>query len=291
MEEELVQQFKATCFDETVITNTGMDYDVSFTDDISDIFLIVPKIKYLNGTVAVYQESVHFFIEKQDGTTTLSFHEVGYYMLTVSTSLTTTNTLINFGMQRSCGTLCTRPVCQNKGTCKVKGRNELPRDIIECPPGNGCQFVSQDVFATGEPVGDAIVVKSCDEFIDAVCNKFDTEGGKVNVFFNGHGNTGLFSINGDHVSKGNACYNKICEQLKDKIETLTLFTCSTARGTVGKQFVQCLANCLNAVVQAWERNLYTRWRRFLFFSSAPRWSIQRGFTDPFEVQPASNGPE
>ena len=29
--------------------------------------------------------------------------------------------------------------------------------------------------------------------------------------------------------------------------------------------------------------------QFSFFSSAPKWSTQRGFTDPFEAKPVTNG--
>ena len=208
-------------------------------------------------------------------------------MLTVFTSTTTMNTLLNIGMRRSCDTVC-QP---NDGTCQDKDKkdNELPKDIIECPPGNDCQFVSQDVFDTGEPVGNAVVVRSCSEFVEAVCNKSEAKRGKVDVFFNGHGNIGRFFINDECVSKGNACYKMICKKLKKKIKTLTLYTCSTTEGRDGKTFVQCLANCLNAVVHAWEKDLHTDWFSFLFFSTAPKWSTQRGFTDPFEAKPVTNG--
>jgi len=44
------------------------------------------------------------------------------------------NTLLNIGMRHSCDTVC-QP---NDGTCQDKDKkdNELPKDIIECPPGN-----------------------------------------------------------------------------------------------------------------------------------------------------------
>jgi len=85
LEGVLVQQFKENGYNETLVPN-NTDYVVSFVTDIQAV-LIVPKIKYLNGTVAGYQEGVDFLIEVRNGTVTLSFHEVGYYMLTVFTGI------------------------------------------------------------------------------------------------------------------------------------------------------------------------------------------------------------
>lgn len=281
LEKVLVQQFKENGYNETLVPENGTDYEVSFATDIQAIFLIVPKIKYLNGTVGVYQKGVDFFFEAQNGTATMSFHEVGYYMLTIFTSTTITNTLLNVGMRRRCDT-----VCQPNGTCKDKGKIQLPQDEINCPPDDGCQLISKDVFDAGHPVFNAVVVRSCDEFVDAVCNKFEAKEGKVDVFFDGHGNNGLFSVNGDCVEKGSACYNKICEKLKDKIKTLTLYSCKTAGGAVGKVFIQSLANCLKAVVRAWEKILSTPFYQFIPVKIT--WSTQRGFLDPVEAKPVLN---
>lgn len=282
LEERVVEQFVADDYDHVLVPELNTDrflYEVNFSSPIRAVYLIAPTIKFFNGTVAAYQDGVEFSLEVQERSVAIWFQEVGYFMLTISTGESKENILLSVGMGPSCDT-----VCQAGAPCKGD-EDELPRDVIECPPSTECQLVSGEVASTGEPVGDAVVVETCDEFIEAVCDKFEDKGGKVDVYFNGHGNQGRFFINDDKVEKDNECYSEICEKLRGKIKTLTLYTCSTAGGEVGTTFVKCLANCLNATVRAWQKTLYTRFFRFLFLSGFLRWSTQRGFTEPVEAMP------
>ena len=273
LEDTLVQQFKENGYNEVFIAATfrrgRSRFPVCYIaqgHNIQDAFLIVPKIKYLNGTVTVYQEYEDFFaFIRNRRSVVILFRSYGYFLLRIVTSRTQENILVNVGMRPSC-----ENICPPSEQCAL-GDNELPRDIIKCPPNNECHLFSHEAaFDRDEaenllsiPIGNAVIVRTCDDFIEAVYNKSEAKGGKVDVYFEGHGNKGLFNIGifeapveTGIVKKGSPCYNKICMELKNKINTLTLYSCSTAGGAVGKAFIQCLANCLNARVRAWEKTLY-----------------------------------
>ncbi len=290
MESVLVQQSKTNGYSEIRVPKVGRkyyDYKLWFSD-IQAIFFIPPKIKFLDGTVRAYQEGVDFIIDTSRRHITVRFRRIGYFLLSVFTNTTQENTLLNVGMRPSCESVCT-----NSEECEDDAV-EIPRDMIECPPNNECHLFShQAVFYEDDdgndqmvPVGNAVVVRTCNEIIEAVCNKSKAKGGKVDVYFEGHGTNGLFDVGefngpGERVEKGSDCYDQICMNLKNKIKTLTLYTCGTAGGETGKTFIRSLANCLNATVQAWEKNLYIGGGDV----DSLVWSTQRGFTDPMEVKP------
>ncbi len=290
LESLLVQQIKANGYSEIRVPKVGRKhygYRLRFPD-IQAIFFIPPKIKFLDGTVRVYQEGVDFTIDTSRRHITVRFRRIGYFLLSVFTSTTQENILLNVGMRPSCENICTSSEeCEDDAA-------EIPRHMIVCPPNNECHlfshqavfYIDDDGDVQMEPVGNSVVVRTCDEIIEAVCNKSKAKGGKVDVYFEGHGASGLFDVgefNGprERVEKGSDCYDKICMKLKDKINTLTLYTCGTAGGEKGKTFIQCLANCLDATVQAWEKTLYIGGDDV----ESLVWSTQRGFTDPVEVKP------
>ena len=88
LEDVLVKQFIAENYTQIVVPENSPDqfhYKVSFSSPIRAAFLIVPKVRYLNGTVTTYQEGVDFSSETRAETISLWFYDVGYFMLTVYT--------------------------------------------------------------------------------------------------------------------------------------------------------------------------------------------------------------
>ena len=100
----------------------------------------------------------------------------------------------------------------------------------------------------------------------------DAVGGPIALVFVDHGCQGQFTINGtDRVSLAAADstnLRKLCN-LKGKISSLTLLSCSTGNGTAGMAFLQALANCLGVPVtgytgnvRSWNRNGRRVWGSF-----------------------------
>ena len=303
LEQDLVQQITLSgCSEvtlEAVVLPSGAKiyhYTVNSNVVITAVFLIPPQWDYLNGTVTVYIEGIDYFITATSHTISLEFVFPGFFVLSFNTITSQENVKINVGMRASCDN-----ICEDNEACHIDD-DGIIYDSIPCPVNNECTLISHEVTMeidnkTKEiiflPVDNATVVETCNQFIEAVCNKFVAKGGKVNVDFDGHGNNGRFDIGrfneSDYVNvtKGSDCYNKICQELKNKIETLTLFACSTAGGERGPVFLQCLANCLNATVKAWKRDLYIH-----AYTTEPTtdvesnvWCTQRGFTVPVVKRP------
>ena len=315
MENKLVEDFKEQGYseislhrvDEDTVTpqliDTPFVYKLKTRRPITGVYLIPPKYVYLNGSVTTYKEHIDFRIRCRRKSITIAFNRVGYFHLSVITARKSKrerraafqeNMILSAGMTSSCDNTCE----PNAKECKKEDCDHLPRDTIECPPNNNCNIISHDasIYNTSsgplqQPVGNGVVVKTCDEFISAVCDKFDAAGMKVNVYLDAHGNNGFFVIGEydgakEYVTKGSTCYNKICMELKDKISTLTLFSCSTAGGTNGPTFMQCLANCLNANVKAWKKKLYIEADWNTTNVTSIRWSTPRNYTTPCEATPS-----
>ena len=313
MENSLVTDFKDQGYSEISLQRAELGshgkvlnpfrYKLKTSRTITAVYLIAPKYVYLNGTVTRFEENVDFVIRCSKRSVILECNRVGFFHLSVLTktngrrlqrAISQENMILSAGMTSSCDNTC-KPGAEK---CKVVDCDHLPRDTIECPPNNNCNIISHDasIYNTSsgtlqQPVGNGVVVKTCDEFIEAVCDKFDAAGGKVNVYFDAHGNNGFFVIGEydgpkEYVSKGSSCYNKICMELKNKIDTLTLFSCSTAGGTSGPTFMQCLANCLNANVKAWKKKLYIEAAWNTTNVTSIRWSTPRNYTTPCEATPS-----
>lgn len=132
------------------------------------------KIKQLEGTVTVYEEGVDFFVEVSNDAVTVQFRRIGYFLLSVITSTSQENSLLSVGMRPSCENVFTPPEdCSNEGDL-------IPPGMIERPPNNECHLFSHEaVFYTDddgnaqkEPIGSAVIVKTCDDIVEAVCKKF-----------------------------------------------------------------------------------------------------------------------
>jgi len=314
MESSLVKDFKVQGYSEISLQRTEIgthgtvrnpfQYRLRTRRAITAVYLIAPKYVYLNGTVTRFEENVDFRIRCSRKSVTVECNRVGFFHLSVFTKksgrrepravTSQENMILSAGMTSSCDNTC-KPGAEK---CKKVDCDHLPRDTIECPPNNNCNIISHDasIYNTSsgplqQPVGNGVVVKTCDEFIEAVCDKFDAAGGKVDVYVDAHGNNGFFVIGEydgpkEYVTKGSSCYNKICMQLKNKIDTLTLFSCSTAGGADGPTFTQCLANCLNANVKAWKKKLYIEADWNTTDVSSIRWSTPRNYTTPCEATPS-----
>lgn len=313
MESSLVTNFKDEGYSEISLRRAAFGshgivrnpfrYKLKTRQKITAVYLIAPKYVYLNGTVTKFVENVDFTLRCRKRSVILECNRVGFFHLSVLTktsgrrqqrAISQENMIISAGMTSSCDNTC-KP---GDKKCKTVDCDHLPRDTIECPPNNNCNIISHDasIYNTSsgplqQPIGNGVVVKTCNEFVDAVCDKFDAAGGKVNVYIDAHGNNGFFVIGEyggtkEYVSKGSTCYNKICMDLKNKIDTLTLFSCSTAGGTGGPTFMQCLANCLNANVKAWKKKLYIEADWNTTDVSSIRWSTPRNYTTPCEATPS-----
>ena len=314
METELVEQFKNEGYSEVSLQrgeaesrsghlHTVFRYKLKTENPIHAVYIIPPRHFYLNGTVVDYEEGLDFTIRCSRRSVTFVSNRVGYFHVSIVTrvkgvkednrgrrsGIAQENMIMSAGMTSSCDNVCTE-------TCTDEGY--LTRDVIDCPPNNDCNIISHDASiysgSSGtleQPIGNATVVKTCDEFINAVCDKFTANGGKVDVYLDAHGNNGIFVIgehNGtkEYVTKGSDCYNKICAQLKNKITTLTLFSCSTAGGSSGPTFIQCLANCLNANVKAWKKTLYVTSEWNSDNVTSIEWSTARNYTEPCKATPS-----
>ena len=306
MENEIIASFKNEGFEEIDMEEKErkafpFKYKSKGKDPILKAYLIVPKHTYTNGTEEYFQEDRDFRIKVSKKTLTFESRRVGYFHLSVerqqkgkgkSKQLQTIiriNVILNAGMIEACEDVSCGDTCNKAST----------RDTIDCPVNNECNIITDDASKwrdklTGrvysQPIGDAVLVATCDVFIDTVINKFNTKGGKVDINLDAHGFNGGFVIGHfegpeDIVRKGSDCYNKICRQLKDKIKTLTLFACSTAGGIDGPPFLKCLANCLNARVRGWKKILYIRalWNSDSVDGNV--WSTATNFTEPLDVTP------
>ena len=314
MEGKLVQNFKDEGYSEVSLDRlerrvrsgrlrTFFRYYLKTQNPIDSVYIIPPKFIHLNGTVTDYKEGVDFKIRCRRKVVRILCTRVGYFHVSVITrvndkrgrrAISQENMIMSAGMTSSCDNTC-KPDAKK---CKKPDCEHLPRDTIECPPNNNCNIISHDasIYNTSsgplqQPVENGVVVETCDEFISAVCTKFNATGGKVNVYVDAHGNEGFFVIGEydgakEYVYKGSTCYNKICAQLKNKISTLTLFSCSTAGGTDGPTFLQCLANCLNANVKAWKKKLYINAQWNTTNVSSIEWSTPRNYTTPCEATPS-----
>jgi len=104
-------------------------------------------------------------------------------------------------------------------------------------------------------------VSGIDDLVTQVTT--DAAGGPISLVFVDHGCQGQFTINGtDRVSLAAADstnLRKLCN-LKGKIASLTLLSCSTGNGAPGAAFLQALANCLNAPVTGFSGNVRS-WNR------------------------------
>ena len=310
MEDGIVASFKDEGFDEVSMDDMRsfdteeypFRYELKTRRHIKKAYLIAPSLIYLNGTKRFLEEHRDFRIKAGKKTVFVESKHVGFFHLSILSkfklrgkrAVATSNMILNAGMTGGCENVCD----PKKKTCKKDPCKNLPTTNIQCPPNNDCSIISHDASIYNisgkphvQPQGNATVVKTCDAFIAAVMAKFNKNGGKVDVYLDAHGNHGLFAIGeygGSHeiVSKGSACYNKICMQLKNKIKTLTLFTCSTAGGTSGPIFLQCLANCLNAKVKAFKKpvSIQAAWNTTNVSSIV--WSTPRNYSTPCEATPS-----
>ena len=306
MEDEMVGSFKDDGFNEgdmEVMDTESFPFRYKLTGrfPISKAYLIVPKHIYINGSEEYFQEFRDFRIRCSRKTVVVESKRVGIFHLSVvrkgrgrdKRAVTQSNMILSAGMTSSCDNVCD----PKKKECKTDPCKYLPMDNIECPPNNDCNIISHDASIYNisgvphtQPIGNAVVVKTCDDFIEAVCEKFNRTGGKVDVYVDAHGNHGFFVIGmydgpKEYVYKGSDCYKKICMKLKDKIKTLTLFSCSTAGGVEGPPFLKCLANCLNAKVKAWKKTLYIQAAWNTTNISSIVWSTARNYTTPCEATP------
>ena len=302
LEKDLVEEFASTTYDEVNLEAVELpdganiySYTVTSRSPILFAFLITPQYNYLNGTVMDYTEGVDYFITATSHSISLDFVSVGVFVLSFNTKTSQENnvTVLSAGIRGDCD----HKICRNGETCNNgddgNTKNVFLTDIIPCPFNTECTIISQDVYV-GQPYNRATVVRNCKQFIDEVLKKFESKGSKVNVDLNAHGGQGIFAIGEynnessipdyDYVQKGSACYNEICQKLKDKIETLTLYSCKVAGGEKGRVFLKCLANCLNAKVKAWKNNV-TADRRI----PPIMWSTPRHFAEPLLVQPSTPG--
>ncbi|XP_064382409.1 uncharacterized protein LOC135331245 [Halichondria panicea] len=310
MEKDLVSSFKEQGFDEVDMINMRdygnefqFRYKIITKQPIWKAYLILPQYVYLNGSVRYFEEFRDFRIFCKRRSVIIESKRVGLFHVSVLTkrngqrgkrALAVDNMILNAGMTTGCQNVCDA----KKKTCPKESSKHLPPATLECPPNNECNIISHDasIYNTSsgivvQPIGNAQVVKTCDEFIKVVMDKFAAKGGKVAVYLDAHGNHGIFAIGvyggkPELVFKGSACYNKMCMELKDKISTLTLFTCSTAGGTTGPPFLQCLANCLNANVKAWKKavSIQAAWNTTDVTSI--KWSTPRNYSTPCEANPS-----
>ena len=237
MEGILVKNFEEDGFSEVDLDGdeeTGFHYRRKASDPIKAVYIIPPTHTYLNGTVASFVENVDYRVRCKRKKFFFESSRVGFFHVSVWTktkgkrqrrAIVQNNMILNAGMVSICGgtELC-------NGTSSCSGRNRVNFD---CPPRNNCYFISDDAPEASEPLGEAVVVKTCDQFIDEVCKKFNRAGGKVDVTLDAHGGPGYFRIGmrggtPTRVDKESDCYDKICMKLKDKIKTLTLYSCSVA---------------------------------------------------------------
>lgn len=307
-ETALVDSYKNDGFDEVSMEdmidrngNNLFGYKIKVERPISKVLLIVPKYVYLNGSSKYFEEFKDFRVFCKRRSVVIESREVGFIHVSIVTkvkgrgkrAVASSNMILNAGMTAGCQNVCD----PKKKSCSTDPCKHLPPATLECPPNNDCNIISHDASiynsSSGilvQPVGNAVVVKSCDAFIQAVMNKFNKNGGKVDVYLDAHGNHGLFTIgvfggNPEIVSKGSTCYSKICMQLRNKIKTLTLFTCSTAGGTSGPGFIQCLANCLGATVKAWKKKVSIQASWNTTTVSSIKWSTPRNYSKPCEATP------
>ena len=309
VEKDLVTSFKDQGFNEVDMVNMRNDghhfrYKITTKQPITKAYLILPQYIYLNGSARYFEEFRDFRIFCKRRSVIIESKRVGFIHFSVHTkrngqrgkrALAIENMILNAGMTAGCQNVCDPNM---KDTCSKDSSKHLPPATLECPPNNECNIISHDasIYSTtsgpvAQPIGNAQVVKTCDEFISAVMDKFAAKGGKVDVYLDAHGNHGIFAIGvyggkPELVFKGSACYNKICMQLQNKISTLTLFTCSTAGGATGPPFLQCLADCLSANVKAWKKavSIQAAWNSTDV--SSIKWSTPRNYSTPCEATPS-----
>ena len=106
-----------------------------------------------------------------------------------------------------------------------------------------------------------IEVSNVDNIITAVNNVFAANGNKpVDLVIDSHGNKGLFVIENDYVSLeefGSANMKKLCNGIRAKVRSVSIYACKVAHSAKGRKFVDCLSKCLvNIPVIAWRQCLW-----------------------------------
>ena len=257
---------------------------------IRKVLVIPPHHIQLNGSERDYIIKRDFTIFCNRRFVSLESKHLGFYHMSVVTSQlagrgkraieVSSNTILNAGMMETCGGMCSSSSCSSD--CSNRTRVNF-----ECPPYDDCSFISGDATLGLPETMNGTIVNSCNDFVTGVCNKYSNNGNQaVDILVQAHGANGIFCFGPpggptECVSKNSSCYNSICNSLRDKIGSLTIYSCSVAGGTQGGTFQQCLANCLNAEVKAYKKTLYLGSTG----GASIMWSIVEGFQEPCVVTP------
>ncbi|MEM7101630.1 MAG: hypothetical protein AAF502_00785 [Bacteroidota bacterium] len=151
-------------------------------------------------------------------------------------------------------------------TCYERGSAvEFP-----CPtPSKG--FVAQDILdsliAKGIPAGfDSVAVSGVDDLVTKVCAEAGT--GTIPLVLDAHGCSGNIFVNGESVSCDEADSTRLKRflDLKGKVSSVTLLSCSVGYGARGKAFLKKLSKELcvpvtgnTATISSWVRGGQLKW--------------------------------
>ena len=129
-----------------------------------------------------------------------------------------------------------------------------------CPAAGTVQVISSDL-AKDKGLRGRTKVSDVDDIITAVNNAYAANGNKpVDLVIDSHGNKGFFVIGTDYVSLeafGSANMKKLCDGLKGKVKSVSIYACKVAQGAKGRKFIDCLSKCLgNIPVIAWRQCLW-----------------------------------
>ena len=282
---------------------TGEDiyrYQQEYEEPIKSVYLIPPHHIQIDGSESDYVEGKDFKISCTSNSVTLESKHLGFYHMRVVVKKKlgrgrraieqSINTILNAGMLDTCGGLC------QGGSCSQNSCNNRTKVLFECPPYNECSFIAQDAtlnLLELVEIWNANIVANCTEFVAGVCKKYEQNGNQsLDILFQAHGANGIFCFGPpqqpiDCIFKGSPCYQSICENLRGKIKSLTIYACSVAGGDIGAELIQCLADCLDAEVKAYKKDLYLGGSTG---GTSLLWATVDGFQEPCVAIPTPPSP-